>query len=73
VMLMPFTDGNRPILNENGKPPVVINLDKGTGEWTRYEAEYLVPDEAVFLAISLRTWTKTTGQADFDDFELTIE
>lgn len=73
VMVIPYTANNRAILDEKGKQLFLISIKKDLGDWDRYDAEFIVPDEATSVGISIRTWTGSTGTADLDDFELKIE
>lgn len=72
VNLIPFTANNRPLSDDNGKFPAVY-LKKGSGDWTFYEHQYVVPDEVTSIGLSIRSWTKSTGVADLDDFSLKVE
>jgi hypothetical protein len=72
VMIMPYTSSRKAILNEKGKPPVVVNIKKSEN-WERYEAEYTMPDEADAFSVVIRSWTGSVGTTDLDDFDLKVE
>jgi hypothetical protein len=72
VMLVPQGADKRPLFNELGKPPVFIGIRK-SDDWESYEAQYLVPGEAVAVSLWIRSWSKAAAIVDFDDFELNIE
>jgi hypothetical protein len=72
VMIVPYSSNNKPLMNEQGRPPVTIGI-KESSDWVHYDAEYTVPDEATSVALSIRTWTGPTGIVDLDDFNLEIE
>ena len=72
VMITPYFSTRKPILTENGKPPVLINIKK-SDDWEPYETEYVLPDEAAAFSIAIRSWTGAVGTTDLDDFELTLE
>ncbi len=72
VSLQPLGARNRAITSENGQPPLVIAIKSST-DWKQYSGSYTVPDEAESMIIGIRSWTKTKGTVDIDDFELTVE
>jgi hypothetical protein len=72
VMITPYDSNKRAILNENGKHPVVVAIKK-SDEWEFYQASYTVVNDAVTVGFAIRSWSGSTGTADFDDFQLKIE
>ena len=72
VSLLPLGARNRPIMGENGQPPLVVAI-KASPDWKQYKASYTVPDEAEAMIITVRSWSRSKGIVDIDDFELTVE
>lgn len=72
VSLQPLGARNRPIMDEKGQAPLVIGIRTST-DWKQYNGSYTVPDEAESMVITVRSWSKSKGVIDIDDFELTVE
>lgn len=73
VIIIPYSENNKPITDENGKFPNAVFIKKKSGDWERYEYEFQVPDGVAAISLSIRSWTSPVGSADLDDFELKIE
>lgn len=72
VSLQPLGARNRPIMDEKGQPPLVVAI-RSSPEWKQYHATFTVPDEAESMTVSVRSWSRSKGVVDIDDFELTVE
>lgn len=72
VMLVPYGGNKRPILNEKANPPVIIVVKK-SAEWVPYKVEFPSPEEATSIGVWIRSWSRSKGEADLDDFSLKIE
>ncbi|GAT35463.1 carbohydrate binding domain-containing protein [Terrimicrobium sacchariphilum] len=72
VSLQPLGARSRPLMDEKGQPPLVIGI-KMSADWKQYNASYTVPDEAESMVINIRSWSRSKGIVDLDDFDVTIE
>lgn len=72
VSLQPLGARNRTLMDEKGQPPLVIGIKTST-DWKQYNATYTVPDEAESMVINIRSWSRSKGVVDLDDFDIVIE